>query len=92
MAIPNTSGIAVNTTVKLTASVSTGINRTYKLIIIPDVYINARFVNGYARVGTPLKVTVYNPGSLQFNYEWRVAGIKKGNNSDTYTPVEAERV
>ena len=89
-AIANPSVIGADTVVFLTAVSQNGYSRTFKLTILSSNKIEAVFDQNYAKVGSPLTVSVKNAGDLSFTYAWKVGGKSISNTTNSYTPTSSD--
>ncbi len=89
-AVAHPADIGSNTAVTLTAQTSKGYTRSFKVTVLTDRVQEASFDQGYAQIGTPLKVSVSNTESMELKYQWSVGGRVISNTSDTYTPVQTD--
>ena len=88
-AVPNTDQIPTNTLVILTATTPSGFQKTYRITVTSSIQKNAAFSEGYAKVGTPLTVTIDNAAEdEQFTYTWKIDGTTIENTKNSYTPTE----
>ena len=88
-AVPNTDQIPTNTLVILTATTPSGFQKTYRITVTSSIQKNAAFSEGYAKVGTPLTVTIDNAAEdEQFTYIWKIDGTTIENTKNSYTPTE----
>lgn len=89
-AVAHPSDIGSNKAVTLTAQTSNGYKRSFKLTVLSERVQEAAFDQGYAQVGTPLKVSVSNTEGMELKYRWNIGGNEISNTSDTYTPAEKD--
>lgn len=88
-AVAHPAEIGMKTTVMLTAVSEKGYSRSFKVVVLPDIEQVASFEQAYAKVGTPLTVSVSNlPEGTELNYQWSVGGTAISNSGSSYTPSE----
>ncbi len=88
-AIAHPAEIGMDTTVLLTAHSDKGYSRSFKIVVLSDNAQVAAFDQPYAKVNTPLEVTVSNlPEGSSLNYQWSVGGTAISNTGNSYTPTE----
>lgn len=87
-AVAHPAEIGMDTTVLLTAHSDKGYNRSFKIVVLSDNAQIAAFDQPYAKVDTPLAVTVSNlPEGSSLKYRWSVDGADISNTSSSYTPT-----
>lgn len=88
-AVAHPDKIGVDTVVKLTVATASGASRVYRITVVSSIQEKAVFDAAYAKVGTPLNVTVENAAEEEtFTYVWTVGGSAIANTANSYTPTE----
>lgn len=82
------SEVYANTDCTLTAKLAGGRTKTFTITVISKVKLGID--QEYAKVGTPLKVSMTDaPEDMTVTYTWSVGGVQRAT-GDTYTPTSAD--
>ena len=90
-AVARTDYIPTDALVALTATTPSGQRKIFKVKVISTSKQTISFDSPYAKVGTPLKVSVENAlNGETFTYKWSVGGNPVNNSGNSYTPNKSD--